>query len=29
MAHMSEVGEDQKFTKEAFNTNWVGHYDIM
>lgn len=23
LAHMSETGEEQKYVKEAFNTNWV------
>lgn len=23
LAHMSETGEEQKFVKEAFDTNWV------
>ena len=23
LAHMSETGEEQKYVKEAFDTNWV------
>lgn len=28
LAHMSEAGIEQKYIKEAFDTNWVNTYSL-